>query len=540
MMQQMMQMLGGGKATGKGGYGKAGKTNFEPWGGSKGGAKGMKGKGKGMQAMGSWEDPCKRCGGKHLASQCSYLTNGKTCHKCGRTGHAANCCTSKKFVDDEICKGCGEKGHIKKECQAKLDCNRCKKKGHTEKVCTQPANYKPPNLDQRRQAGNQDAGSNVCRPCGENELSMIRWQCSSCEKNIRDDNGTATKCPSCHTARENPKVEAAPRSLLPQCKATTERDLERAQKLDMSGALPPTPTMQEAIKEAQQLQKDIDKLEDVAGAEEVLATKKKKLETLKPKLPVQDQASKDHAGLRLSMQDVAEKRTMGEKDIKEKIAQKLDSQAATQSKLAKDLKALETEAAKSKKILEDAARKKGEQQAAELASLHKDLEDIRREAEEKEKTLAAAVTAVAPAVAVAALQVGEVTMVPTVAGHIIHSNDVSPEQLHTTAMSSPLLQGITPEQSSAFIQVILTALQAQATRIAPTTQQTDAAGANLQVHQQLQQDGQPVEEDEWTDGDMDEDEKDLEEVNRKEGDVLVKKKKRILKSQKKLVKTNAK
>jgi hypothetical protein len=49
-----------------------------------------------------------------------------------------------------------------------------------------------------------------------------------------------------------------------------------------------------------------------------------------------------------------------------------------------------------------------------------------------------------------------------------------------------------------------------------------------------------MEGEEWTDGEMDEDEKELEEANRKEGEVLVKKKKRILKSQKKLVKTNAK
>ena len=41
-----------------------------------------------------------------------------------------------------------------------------------------------------------------------------------------------------------------------------------------------------------------------------------------------------------------------------------------------------------------------------------------------------------------------------------------------------------------------------------------------------------MEGEEWTDGEMDEDEKDLEEANRKEGEVLVKKKKRILKSQK--------
>jgi hypothetical protein len=51
-----------------------------------------------------------------------------------------------------------------------------------------------------------------------------------------------------------------------------------------------------------------------------------------------------------------------------------------------------------------------------------------------------------------------------------------------------------------------------------------------------------MEGEEWTDAEMDEDEKDLEEANRKEGEVLVKKKKRILRSQKKMVadKTKAK
>ena len=84
-------------------------------------------------------------------------------------------------------------------------------------------------------------------------------------------------------------------------------------------------------------------------------------------------------------------------------------------------------------------------------------------------------------------------------------------------------------------------MKAQATEIAPTMQQTTAAGANLQVQQPQQQDGQQLEEgDEWTDGDMDEDEKELEEANKKDGDVVVRKKKRILKSQKKLVKTTAK
>ena len=52
------------------------------------------------------------------------------------------------------------------------------------------------------------------------------------------------------------------------------------------------------------------------------------------------------------------------------------------------------------------------------------------------------------------------------------------------------------------------------------------------VHQPQHQDGlQTNDDDLWTDGEMDEDEKDTEEANRKEGDVAIKKKKRILKSQ---------
>jgi hypothetical protein len=319
-------------------------SNFASWG--NGGAKGLKGAGKGLGAWQSWEDkPCTRCGGKHLARECPSLTNGKTCHKCGRTGHAANCCTSEKVVGDEICKGCGEKGHIRKECQATLDCSRCKKKGHTEKVCTQPADYKPQQQDQKRQAANQGAAQGVCRPCGDNELFLMKWKCPNCEKPIRDDSGTATKCPSCHTAKEVTKMDVAPKSHLPQCKAATERELERAQVLDATGNLPPTTTMQEAMKQAQDLESYIERLEGLPGAEDVLATKKKELAALRPKLPVQDQALKDHSDVRLAIKDLAEKRERGEKDLKDKIARLLDAQQETVKSLGKQLKAVEEKAA---------------------------------------------------------------------------------------------------------------------------------------------------------------------------------------------------
>ena len=103
-------------------------------------------------------------------------------------------------------------------------------------------------------------------------------------------------------------------------------------------------------------------------------------------------------------------------------------------------------------------------------------------------------------------------------------------------MSSSQLQGVTPEQSKAFIEVILSTLKMQATEVAPTPmQQPNAGGVSLQMQRPQQQDGQQnnEEDEQWTDGDMDEDEKELAEVNRKEGDAAPPTKKRIKKSEKK-------
>ena len=144
--QQAMAALtmGGKGGKGKGKIGDKGgmNSNSASWG--KWGAKGMKGAGKGWGAWQAWEDkPCGRCGGEHLARNCSTLTDGKTCNKCGRTGHTPAYCTSKKVIDDETCKGCGEKGHVRKECTQNLECSRCLKNGHVVKVCTHPAGYTP-------------------------------------------------------------------------------------------------------------------------------------------------------------------------------------------------------------------------------------------------------------------------------------------------------------------------------------------------------------------------------------------------------------
>ena len=343
----------------------------------------MKGAGKGWEAWQAWEDkPCGRCRGTHLTKNCPKISDGITCNKCGRTGHTPACCTSKKIVDDETCRGCGQKGHTRKDCPLTLECKRCFKKGHIVAVCTQPADYKP---DQKKHGMPKDAPKGDCRPCGEHELFMMAWKCPKCEKPIKDDSGTATKCPSCHTAREDQKVaDVAPKSFLPQCKATTERELERAQVLDATGALPPTTSMQEAIKQAQELESNIAALEGMKGAgpAELVASMKKELAALGPKLPVQDQALKDHSDVRLAIKDLAEKRERGIKDLRDKIGRLMDAQKETVSRTGREKKEIAEKAAALTKIVEQAAEKKGQDQAVELTKLRKELDDATNEAAE--------------------------------------------------------------------------------------------------------------------------------------------------------------
>ena len=124
-----------------------------------------------------------------------------------------------------------------------------------------------------------------------------------------DESGTATKCPSCHTPKKDAKIDAAPKSHLPQCKALTEREVERSKVLEATGSLPQTTLMQEATKQAQKLRQEIVILEVMEGGEELMATNKKQLAALEPKLPVADQAVKDHSDVCLALKDLAENGT---------------------------------------------------------------------------------------------------------------------------------------------------------------------------------------------------------------------------------------
>ena len=120
-----------------GGKGANGKNTWDDWGPrAKAGGKGKNG-GKGNwqgQGKGGAGLDCGRCGGQHLSSQCPCRTNDQDCHKCGRTGHTAKMCTSKKPLSEEKCSVCNETGHTKKTC-LKTPCSKCGEEGHTVWFC---------------------------------------------------------------------------------------------------------------------------------------------------------------------------------------------------------------------------------------------------------------------------------------------------------------------------------------------------------------------------------------------------------------------
>ena len=92
---------------------------------------------------------------------------------------------------------------------------------------------------------------------------------------------------------------------------------------------------------------------------------------------------------------------------------------------------------------------------------------------------------------------GGVTFVPTAPGHILHSNDVCPTQLHNEAMNALGPKGATTEMVGAVIEFLLTSMKKKATVVTATAetqqqqqqqqQQQDASGVVLQSQLQQQQ-----------------------------------------------------
>ena len=158
----------------------------------------------------------------------------------------------------------------------------------------------------------------------------------------------------------------------------------------------------------------------------------------------------------------------------------------------------------------------------ELVELRTKLANLDKEFHERSERIKPKEATTATAVATAAGQI--VTMVPTAPGHILHSNDVSPDQLHSEAMSAPELQGVSSEQSKAFIEFILTSMKAKATvvtAVAQPEQQQQAGGVNSQMQQPQQTQVHPVDDDTLSELDMSEDEVEAAKASVKEKEIVL-------------------
>ena len=133
----------------------------------------------------------------------------------------------------------------------------------------------------------------------------------------------------------------------------------------------------------------------------------------------------------------------------------------------------------------------------------------------------------------------QATMVPVMPGNIIHSNDISPDEMALDMMKDPgmVQQRLSNEGALIIVQWALTYLRSKSLKIedksTPNQQQTSqqvapSQPADLQtINSQAEAEARRKAEDdeEWTEDDLSEGEADLEEPNQKEGDKLVTKKK---------------
>ena len=489
LQQAIVQMVGGGKASGKG----QGYSNFEPWGGMKGGSKGLKGKGKGLQGKGAWEEPCGRCGGKHLTAQCPCLTNGKTCNKCGRTGHAPNCCRSKKIIDDETCKCCGELGHIKKECPRRQEhCGNCNKVGHVKDVCTGKVGPKT----------TKDTGPAPSTATGPQKLV---WLCTCGMHHYQDSK--ICKCGQKRAVYPTPEEAAAMQTSQPKQYVTLKAmPIQLVGKWLNSNADGTAPTKEEEEQQAtkHKLELAIEAMEAVGTPDmkEAIDTQKATLARLNKKIPATS-AQSEKAIMHTGLAEIEDKYAAALEKLKaagEKHYEQQQKEVKAEEKAKKDLEEayahnLEVwkktweaaKAATTKKIEENkqemvqCEQQEEEAMAKSLQALGKIestmvIEQIGSESKEKKSTP------------------GGVTFVPTAPGHILHSNDVCPTQLHNEAMNALGPKGATTEMVGAVIEFLLTSMKKKATVVTATAetqqqqqQQQDASGVVLQSQLQQQQ-----------------------------------------------------
>ena len=237
---------------------------------------------------------------------------------------------------------------------------------------------------------------------------------------------------------------------------------------------------------------------------------------------------KDCVAVAKSVQDAKEKaeRTIGQAE--EKMRKKLDeqetlvkNQAAQEKKLKETYERDLLAAQKSYK----AAKKKVDEEVEEQRT---NVEETKKEAEAQvavAKKAFSNIAAVNTGAATTTMASGQssaavaaapgVALVQTMPGYILHQNDIPPQDLHQRMMTNPLLSGLSAEQAAAITLVSMQLMQERATYVPPV-----AEAAVEQPQEQHVEEAANMEDQDPLTSDDDQDE--VEDVNRKEGETATK------------------
>ena len=247
--------------------------------------------------------PCCRCGSdQHHKSQCAKRTDGSTCQKCNKPGHAEKMCRSKApapSTDDGLCKCCGQPGCVKKDCPFKdMACEQCNKKGHTIHVCKKAQHVKtsldlpspaptyaqvaaapPPPPKQQFMRDGKPAVPTPPKAVAAGD-TMWTYRCNGCTMGIRDPDLVASTCPHPGCRTGDPRSQDSKQKAAASSFTCTKNVIETERRVAVAGPggdLPPTQEHQAVLDTVKQLEEQIEMLLKFPGDEmnDKLAEKKR-------------------------------------------------------------------------------------------------------------------------------------------------------------------------------------------------------------------------------------------------------------------------
>ena len=195
-------------------------------------------------------------------------------------------------------------------------------------------------------------------------------------------------------------------------------------------------------------------------------------------------------------------------------------------KLQQDKKEIDDHAEAQKKMFEEAAKKRQDLQDATIVETGRQLAKLEHETEEFLADLNPSADPAAYAQTINGQTpppkaASNVTMIPVVPGNIIHSNNVNPDEMATRMLQNPEWQqlGFSCETGILAVKLLLTQLQTKSLTVEPAAPSlpADIQTLNMQADAEAKRKAEEG-DDEYTDESLDEEEEDLDDLKKREGD----------------------